>query len=880
MSDNIQAKTRVGFEAALQKGQVSQEQVAYIEDTSEIWARGKYYPCPYTKNEIDQKLIDMTPSIGENGNWFIGGIDSGHPAKGADGVSLGEIALVQEEGDSEESVISQKATTNRFAELDLKANDINTNLYKISTSEIYKTEDLVIGSNIESIQKTSFDVAGLITINVNKGDKIYVRDFILNATLPLFILLDSSNNIINFTTYQEFINYNDNNFFVVPEGCSKLIVQAYKKLPAQYTKVLHEKAKLDSIYKGKSVIYINNSNVLILKELKENTIYKLLEDVSTTFSITFNKGSELWLGDYTISLVQWARLTSLTDGTESVNERPTIRYYRSSNHVPFKYNAFSLFYNADDISKDYKFNINDGKIYLDDFFNKGLGCESKCSISLFLTRFIDTTFYVEGKIDITPTNSINSYRTNIGLQNNCNIIGLKQDSEIQLTSEGDTSNYGDLYIVGKNCRIQNVKITGSNVDISFRPAIILSNQKNNSIHCVFDYCTFVNTKLKSFDANLSDVSSYQNNILEVSNSQLYNADISLYYTKFSRITNNVFDSTYSVYDELSKTTWERAITCKYSSNCIIQNNLIKNKVTGVIFPLFGNESKSISQISGYGGNVNNTVSYNTFENITEECISFDSGIGTKQGSYSEGACDKNLFKVVRVETIKSYEMGSPQSADKYYSDVYNKAIGNFMIEDNYDIYKNCYIVRLSKDDKFGEFSRIREIDTSDSEQYIISDKNDFFKDVAEGTIFGIFMVSTGNIVEGNKLYNTNAGIALYNACFGNIIKNNFIYGNKTKKWASIYQQVNLGYSERTGCMPCAYNTISDNIIIGDNDIVNLNIATEEDISENVLWKDELYTDKLDYLGRTYCFNNIVPSITKNKRTIMVNNYTINGELIS
>lgn len=48
--------------------------------------------------------VDVAPTIGENGNWYINGKDTGKPAKGtdgkngADGVSLGEIALVQETG--------------------------------------------------------------------------------------------------------------------------------------------------------------------------------------------------------------------------------------------------------------------------------------------------------------------------------------------------------------------------------------------------------------------------------------------------------------------------------------------------------------------------------------------------------------------------------------------------------------------------------------------------------------------------------------------------------------------------------------------------------------------------------------------------------------
>lgn len=68
--------------------------------------------------------IDVAPTIGENGNWFINGEDTGKPANGkdgADGVSLGEIALVQETGTgtgSENKVMSQSAVTKELTELE------------------------------------------------------------------------------------------------------------------------------------------------------------------------------------------------------------------------------------------------------------------------------------------------------------------------------------------------------------------------------------------------------------------------------------------------------------------------------------------------------------------------------------------------------------------------------------------------------------------------------------------------------------------------------------------------------------------------------------------------------------------------------------------
>ena len=58
-----------------------------------------------------EELENATPSIGENGNWIVGGKDTGKPSRGADGVSLGEIALEQTTGSNQNAVMSQAAVT-------------------------------------------------------------------------------------------------------------------------------------------------------------------------------------------------------------------------------------------------------------------------------------------------------------------------------------------------------------------------------------------------------------------------------------------------------------------------------------------------------------------------------------------------------------------------------------------------------------------------------------------------------------------------------------------------------------------------------------------------------------------------------------------------
>lgn len=94
--------------------------------------------------------IDIAPTIGENGNWFINGKDTGKPANGkdgADGVSLGEIALVQETGTgegSENKVMSQEAVTKELTKL---SNNISNAKDDIISSNINAPSNLPINYN-------------------------------------------------------------------------------------------------------------------------------------------------------------------------------------------------------------------------------------------------------------------------------------------------------------------------------------------------------------------------------------------------------------------------------------------------------------------------------------------------------------------------------------------------------------------------------------------------------------------------------------------------------------------------------------------------------------------------------------------------------------
>ncbi|WP_462342107.1 hypothetical protein [Phocaeicola plebeius] len=157
--------------------------------------------------------IDVAPTIGENGNWFINGEDTGKPANGkdgADGVSLGEIALVQETGTgtgSENKVMSQAAVTRELTELSKQANRIQNNsvkedndsqtYVKDSSDKYYVTDkngNIVAeisneglkairflnksGKDIEELisQKADKDIEAIIKNTESTNDSLYITD--------------------------------------------------------------------------------------------------------------------------------------------------------------------------------------------------------------------------------------------------------------------------------------------------------------------------------------------------------------------------------------------------------------------------------------------------------------------------------------------------------------------------------------------------------------------------------------------------------------------------------------------------------------------------------------------------------------------------------
>lgn len=58
----IYAKTKSGFQTKLDASEVKNTSIAFIEDSKEIWTNGQYWPCPYSKEELDNLLAQKITS--------------------------------------------------------------------------------------------------------------------------------------------------------------------------------------------------------------------------------------------------------------------------------------------------------------------------------------------------------------------------------------------------------------------------------------------------------------------------------------------------------------------------------------------------------------------------------------------------------------------------------------------------------------------------------------------------------------------------------------------------------------------------------------------------------------------------------------------------
>lgn len=166
----IQVKTKANFESRLSTGDVKDTSIAFIEDTNEIWAKGYYYSCPYTKKELDQAIADAKKA-GTNASTLVNSVKSaidnytinGKKISTNPSLSKGDVGLgnVNNTSDTNKPVsTAQQAAINSAKST---VDNYTVNGKKISTNPAVNAEDIPItdtlgyfdSSNVEdALQET------------------------------------------------------------------------------------------------------------------------------------------------------------------------------------------------------------------------------------------------------------------------------------------------------------------------------------------------------------------------------------------------------------------------------------------------------------------------------------------------------------------------------------------------------------------------------------------------------------------------------------------------------------------------------------------------------------------------------------------------------
>ena len=166
----IQVKTKANFESRLSTGDVKDTSIAFIEDTNEIWAKGHYYPCPYTKKELDQAIADAKKA-GTDASTLVNSVKSaidnytinGKKISTNPSLSKGDVGLgnVDNTSDTNKPVsTAQQAAINSAKST---VDNYTVNGKKISTNPAVNAEDIPItdtlgyfdSSNVEdALQET------------------------------------------------------------------------------------------------------------------------------------------------------------------------------------------------------------------------------------------------------------------------------------------------------------------------------------------------------------------------------------------------------------------------------------------------------------------------------------------------------------------------------------------------------------------------------------------------------------------------------------------------------------------------------------------------------------------------------------------------------
>lgn len=251
---------------------------------------------PETDNfATKDELSNITPTIGENGNWFINGEDTGKPAKGsdgADGVSLGEIALVQETGTesgSENKVMSQKAVSEKLTELSSNIGiSYSKKIYYKNKANYYINNNGNFVDGGYCFSTDYIDASGIKAISIHN-----LKVESVNALAVAFY--DSEKTFISGISYSIKRQVLSPLFVVIPDNCKYFassrqsqdsidLIEIYSYIDYdEIASEIKQKADAGSIFGGQRVEADGSSSMFEFKNtFKEGDVIHLVDVVASS----------------------------------------------------------------------------------------------------------------------------------------------------------------------------------------------------------------------------------------------------------------------------------------------------------------------------------------------------------------------------------------------------------------------------------------------------------------------------------------------------------------------------------------------------------------------------------------------------------------------
>lgn len=199
----IYAPTKAKFEEALANNIADQNSIAFIESPKEIWARGLYYPCPYSKDELDTIFEEIQTNISNTEEVlteFINAI-KGNVSENYNSLEKIETIIKQEISDREQNVSDLETKLNGISIVKVTASNENV----ASSYELHDSNGNVKGVTIDIPKDQSIKDIRMSTLDATLNEEGMIVDGTSTTALCISYILSDGTYKIAHLDYQKFL---------------------------------------------------------------------------------------------------------------------------------------------------------------------------------------------------------------------------------------------------------------------------------------------------------------------------------------------------------------------------------------------------------------------------------------------------------------------------------------------------------------------------------------------------------------------------------------------------------------------------------------------------------------------------------------------------